>query len=112
MQVPGDFREIQGTMWLHDHRFSFTASNIYKGSFGMINIDDALFSSGQNITVVHSALGKCCATTAVHGAERLLVNLDVGTKSAPRPVCRRDSLFFLAGDRTRFGHQRSKSHAR
>jgi FtsP/CotA-like multicopper oxidase with cupredoxin domain len=38
MQVPGDFREIQGTMWLHDHRFFFTAPNIHKGSFGMINM--------------------------------------------------------------------------
>jgi manganese oxidase len=35
--VAGDFREIQGTMWAHDHRFFFTAENVYKGSLGMIN---------------------------------------------------------------------------
>jgi manganese oxidase len=25
VKVPGDFREIQGTMWAHDHPFFFTA---------------------------------------------------------------------------------------
>ncbi len=36
-QVAGDFREIQGTMWAHDHRFFFTAENVYKGNIMMIN---------------------------------------------------------------------------
>lgn len=35
--VPGDYRELQGTMWFHDHRFFFTAENVYKGMAGMIN---------------------------------------------------------------------------
>ena len=35
--VPGDFRELQGTMWFHDHRFFFTAENVYKGMAGMVN---------------------------------------------------------------------------
>lgn len=35
--VPGDFRELQGTLWFHDHRFFFTAENVYKGSLGMLN---------------------------------------------------------------------------
>ena len=35
---PGDFREIQGSMWFHDHRFFFTAENVYKGNFGAINM--------------------------------------------------------------------------
>jgi FtsP/CotA-like multicopper oxidase with cupredoxin domain len=38
INVAGDFREIQGTMWAHDHRFFFTAENVYKGNFGMINM--------------------------------------------------------------------------
>src|SRR5499427_1965078 len=38
VQVAGDFREIQGTMWVHDHRFFFTAENVYKGNLGMINM--------------------------------------------------------------------------
>src|SRR5262245_9856629 len=37
VKVPGDFREIQGTMWAHDHRFFFTAENVYKGNVGMVN---------------------------------------------------------------------------
>jgi FtsP/CotA-like multicopper oxidase with cupredoxin domain len=36
-RVPGDFRELQGTMWYHDHRFFYTAENVYKGHAGMIN---------------------------------------------------------------------------
>jgi FtsP/CotA-like multicopper oxidase with cupredoxin domain len=34
--VPGDWRELQGTMWAHDHRFFFTAENVYKGNFGAV----------------------------------------------------------------------------
>lgn len=36
--VPGDFREIQGSMWAHDHRFFFTAENVYKGNLMMCNM--------------------------------------------------------------------------
>jgi FtsP/CotA-like multicopper oxidase with cupredoxin domain len=35
--VPGDYREIQGTMWAHDHRFFFTAENVYKGNLMKVN---------------------------------------------------------------------------
>src|SRR5262245_57365395 len=38
VKVAGDFREIQGTMWTHDHRFFFTAENVYKGNFSMVNM--------------------------------------------------------------------------
>src|SRR5215510_2170961 len=37
VKVPGDWREIQGTMWAHDHRFFFTAETVYKGNVGMVN---------------------------------------------------------------------------
>ena len=37
VNVAGDFRELQGTMWCHDHRFFFTAENVYKGNVGMVN---------------------------------------------------------------------------
>jgi FtsP/CotA-like multicopper oxidase with cupredoxin domain len=36
VNVAGDFRELQGTMWIHDHRFFFTAEDVYKGNFGMV----------------------------------------------------------------------------
>jgi FtsP/CotA-like multicopper oxidase with cupredoxin domain len=37
VKVAGDFRELQGTMWAHDHRFFFTAEDVYKGNLGMVN---------------------------------------------------------------------------
>jgi FtsP/CotA-like multicopper oxidase with cupredoxin domain len=37
VNVAGDFRELQGTMWFHDHRFFFTAENVCKGNFAMVN---------------------------------------------------------------------------
>lgn len=37
VQVPGDFRELQSTLWFHDHRFFYTAENVYKGHLGMLN---------------------------------------------------------------------------
>ncbi|MEQ1614713.1 MAG: copper oxidase, partial [Hyphomicrobiaceae bacterium] len=36
--TPGDFRELQGSMWFHDHRFFFTAENVHKGNFSLINM--------------------------------------------------------------------------
>lgn len=36
--VPGDFREAQGTLWFHDHRFFFTAENVHKGNFALCNM--------------------------------------------------------------------------
>lgn len=38
VNVKGDFREIQGSLWAHDHRFFFTAENVYKGNLGAINM--------------------------------------------------------------------------
>ncbi|TNC71358.1 multicopper oxidase family protein [Rubellimicrobium roseum] len=37
IQVPGDFRELQGSLWFHDHRFFYTAENVYKGHLGALN---------------------------------------------------------------------------
>jgi FtsP/CotA-like multicopper oxidase with cupredoxin domain len=38
VKVPGDWRETMSTHWFHDHMFSFTAQNVYKGNAGMFNI--------------------------------------------------------------------------
>ena len=38
VNVAGDFRELQGTLWAHDHRFFFTAENVYKGNLMMVNM--------------------------------------------------------------------------
>jgi FtsP/CotA-like multicopper oxidase with cupredoxin domain len=36
--VPGDWHETMSTHWFHDHMFSFTSQNVYKGNAGMFNI--------------------------------------------------------------------------
>ena len=35
--VKGDHRELQSSLWFHDHRFFFTAENVYKGHLGALN---------------------------------------------------------------------------
>ncbi|HEY6912570.1 MAG TPA: multicopper oxidase domain-containing protein, partial [Myxococcales bacterium] len=35
---PGDWHETMSTHWFHDHMFSFTSQNVYKGMAGMFNI--------------------------------------------------------------------------
>ena len=40
--VPGDWRETMSTHWFHDHMFSFTDQNVYKGEAGMNNIYSSL----------------------------------------------------------------------
>jgi manganese oxidase len=41
-KVAGDWRETMSTHWFHDHMFSFTSQNVYKGMAGMFNIYSAL----------------------------------------------------------------------
>ena len=48
--VAGDYRELQGTMWYHDHRFFYTAENVYKGSAGMINYYSGPDRGAEHVT--------------------------------------------------------------
>jgi len=41
-KVAGDWRETMSSHWFHDHMFSFTSQNVYKGMAGMFNIYSAL----------------------------------------------------------------------
>jgi manganese oxidase len=36
--IPGDWHETMSSHWFHDHMFSFTAPNVYKGSAAMFNM--------------------------------------------------------------------------
>jgi FtsP/CotA-like multicopper oxidase with cupredoxin domain len=36
-KVAGDYRELQSSLWFHDHRFFYTAENVYKGNLGALN---------------------------------------------------------------------------
>ncbi|HEY1936993.1 MAG TPA: multicopper oxidase domain-containing protein [Candidatus Angelobacter sp.] len=41
-KVPGDWHETMSTHWFHDHMFTFTSQNVYKGNAAMFNIYSAL----------------------------------------------------------------------
>ena len=47
--VPGDWRETMSTHWFHDHMFSFTSQNVYKGNAAMFNIYSALDRGNEAI---------------------------------------------------------------
>ncbi len=42
VKIAGDWHETMSTHWFHDHMFSFTSQNVYKGNAGMFNIYSAL----------------------------------------------------------------------
>jgi FtsP/CotA-like multicopper oxidase with cupredoxin domain len=48
-KVPGDWRETMSTHWFHDHMFSFTAQNVYKGNAAMFNIYSGLDRGNEEI---------------------------------------------------------------
>src|SRR5215510_1518558 len=62
VNVAGDFRELQGTLWCHDHRFFFTAENVYKGNLGMVNYysgpdrGNEVLADGVNLRLPSGAL--------------------------------------------------------
>lgn len=47
--VPGDYHETMSTHWFHDHMFSFTAQNVYKGNAGMFNIYSSIDRGNEEI---------------------------------------------------------------
>jgi len=48
-KVPGDWHETMSTHWFHDHMFSFTSQNVYKGNAGMFNIYSSLDRGAEDI---------------------------------------------------------------
>jgi FtsP/CotA-like multicopper oxidase with cupredoxin domain len=49
VKLPGDWHETMSTHWFHDHMFSYTAQNIYKGIAGMFNIYSGLDRGNEEI---------------------------------------------------------------
>ncbi|HEY6207561.1 MAG TPA: multicopper oxidase domain-containing protein [Gemmatimonadales bacterium] len=49
INIPGDWRETMSTHWFHDHMFSFTSQNVYKGNAAMFNIYSALDRGNEGI---------------------------------------------------------------
>ncbi|HKT13011.1 MAG TPA: multicopper oxidase domain-containing protein [Terriglobia bacterium] len=48
-KVPGDWHETMSTHWFHDHMFSFTAQNVYKGMAAMNNIYSSLDRGDETV---------------------------------------------------------------
>ena len=48
-KLPGDWRETMSTHWFHDHMFSFTSQNVYKGNAAMFNIYSSIDRGNESI---------------------------------------------------------------
>jgi len=48
-KIPGDWHETMSTHWFHDHMFSFTSQNVYKGNAAMFNIYSGLDRGNEGI---------------------------------------------------------------
>jgi FtsP/CotA-like multicopper oxidase with cupredoxin domain len=48
-KIPGDWHETMSTHWFHDHMFTFTSQNVYKGNAAMFNIYSALDRGNEEI---------------------------------------------------------------
>jgi FtsP/CotA-like multicopper oxidase with cupredoxin domain len=48
-KVPGDWHETMSTHWFHDHMFTFTDQNVYKGQAGMTNIYSSLDRGDETV---------------------------------------------------------------
>jgi FtsP/CotA-like multicopper oxidase with cupredoxin domain len=48
-KIPGDWHETMSTHWFHDHMFTFTDQNVYKGNAGMNNLYSALDRGNEGI---------------------------------------------------------------
>jgi manganese oxidase len=48
-KVPGDWHETMSTHWFHDHMFSFTSQNVYKGNAAMFNIYSSLDRGNEGL---------------------------------------------------------------
>jgi FtsP/CotA-like multicopper oxidase with cupredoxin domain len=48
-KVPGDWHETMSTHWFHDHMFSFTSQNVYKGNAAMFNIYSSLDRGAEDV---------------------------------------------------------------
>src|SRR3954463_4933519 len=48
-KIPGDWHETMSTHWFHDHMFSFTSQNVYKGNAAMFNLYSGLDRGNEGI---------------------------------------------------------------
>jgi FtsP/CotA-like multicopper oxidase with cupredoxin domain len=78
--IPGDWHETMSTHWFHDHMFSFTSQNVYKGNAAMFNIYSGL-DRGNELIVDGVNLRLPSGTLKDFGNLEYDVNLMVADKA-------------------------------
>jgi len=68
-KVPGDWHETMSSHWFHDHMFSYTAQNVYKGNAACFNIYSAVDRGNETI---RDGVNLCLPS----GSEKSWGNLD------------------------------------
>jgi FtsP/CotA-like multicopper oxidase with cupredoxin domain len=81
INVAGDWHETMSTHWFHDHMFSFTSQNVYKGNAGMFNIYSALDRGSEVPDVNNVNLRLPSGTAKSYGNLEYDVNLMLADKA-------------------------------
>src|ERR1041384_1167580 len=81
INVAGDFHETMSTHWFHDHMFSFTSQNVYKGNAGMFNIYSALDRGSEIADVNNVNLRLPSGTAKSYGNLEYDINLMLADKA-------------------------------
>jgi manganese oxidase len=81
INVAGDWHETMSTHWFHDHMFSFTSQNVYKGNAGMFNIYSALDRGSEVADINNVNLRLPSGTAKSYGNLEYDVNLMLADKA-------------------------------
>jgi FtsP/CotA-like multicopper oxidase with cupredoxin domain len=74
-KIPGDWHETMSTHWFHDHMFTFTSQNVYKGNAAMFNIYSAI-DRGSEVPDTLGPNGTSVNLCLPSGTEKSWGNLD------------------------------------
>src|SRR6266581_2564855 len=97
-KVPGDWKETMSTHWFHDHMFSFTAQNVYKGDAGMFNIYSALdrgneaINDGVNLRLLSGAVSRFFKISLSDASAMIQIANDGNLLPSPVTITQTDEL--------------------
>jgi FtsP/CotA-like multicopper oxidase with cupredoxin domain len=83
-RIPGDWHETMSTHWFHDHMFSFTSQNVYKGNAAMFNLYSSLDRGAEDVidgTNLRLPSGRASVTGKSWGNLEYDVNLMLADKA-------------------------------
>src|SRR5262245_30413436 len=92
-KVAGDWHETMSSHWIHDHMFSFTSQNVYKGMAGMFNIYSSLDRGAEDVndgTNLRLPSGRA----SVRGTSWGILDYDVNLMLADKAFDASGQLFF------------------